>query len=125
MVCGRTCLMHFFEFRAELTVEVGIAGISNHIEKTLFKVGPLLMIKVADTPGRQCSLAHARTKLFRRHWTAANPQHLELAGPSANASQVIKSWNQLAWCQVPRGAKDREQSRARLWQRRYCCWLNA
>src|ERR1700751_6259636 len=125
MVCARTCLMHFFKFRAQLTVEVGIAGISDQKKKTLLKVPPLLMIKVADPPGLQGSLAHARTKLFRRHWTAANPQHLELAWDAADASQVIKSRNQLASCQVARSAKDHEQSRARLWQRRYCGWLNA
>jgi hypothetical protein len=65
--------MHFFELRAEMKVEVSVAGISNHIEKTLLKVRPLLMIKVADPTGLQGPLAHARTKLFRRHWTAANP----------------------------------------------------
>src|SRR5579864_9263790 len=110
MVCARTCLMHFFEFRAEMTVEIGVAGISNHIAKTLLKVRPLLMINVADPTGLQSSLAHARTKLFRRHWTAANPQHLELARHTAHAGQVIKSRNQLTSCQVARSSKDHEQS---------------
>src|ERR1700757_4639635 len=125
MVCARTCLMHFFEFRAQLKVEVDIAGISNHIEKTLLKVRPLRVINVAAPTGLQGSLAHAGTKLFRGHWTSANPQHLELARHAADAGQVIKSRNQLPSCQVARSAKDHEQSRVRPWQRRDPCRLNA
>jgi len=45
---------------------------------------PLLMIKVTDPIGLQGPLAHARTKLFRRHWTAANAKHLEAARHAAD-----------------------------------------